>query len=165
MWGGVECSLVRIGDGYRNQFEETGHQHSLADLDAIASLGIRTLRYPVLWEAVSPDYPDTCDWSFSDERLARLRALGITPIAGLLHQVLTNTVGLIKREACDHVAQAHHIFLVHHDPIGALKALLDERMSELVRLAILTLSEFLMHAHAQGPRTRQGTGRCGSRPC
>lgn len=85
LWGGVECSVVRIGDDYRNEFEETGHHNHLADLDAIAALGIRTLRYPVLWETVSPDTPEACDWSFPDERLTRLRDLGITPIAGLLH--------------------------------------------------------------------------------
>lgn len=85
IWGGAECSVVRIGDEYRNQFEETGHQQSPNDLDAIAAIGIRTLRYPVLWETVSPDTPDECDWRFPDERLGRLRALGITPIAGLLH--------------------------------------------------------------------------------
>ena len=55
------------------------------DLDAIAALGIRTLRYPVLWETVSPESPDQCDWRFTDERLGRLRDLAITPIAGLLH--------------------------------------------------------------------------------
>lgn len=85
LWGGVECSVVRIGDDYRNEFEETGHQHHLADLDAIAALGIRTLRYPVLWETVSPVTPEACDWDFPDERLSKLRDLGITPITGLLH--------------------------------------------------------------------------------
>ncbi len=85
VWGGVECSVVRVGDEYRNEFEETGHHQSPSDLDAIAALGIRTLRYPVLWETVSPHRPDECDWRFSDERLAKLRDLGITPIAGLLH--------------------------------------------------------------------------------
>lgn len=85
LWGGVECSIVRIGDDYRSEFDETGHAHSAADLDQIAALGIRTLRYPVAWETVSPDNPDECDWRFSDARLARIRELGMTPIIGLLH--------------------------------------------------------------------------------
>jgi dTDP-4-dehydrorhamnose reductase len=76
---------VRLGDDYRNQFEETGHQQSLSDLDAIAALGITRLRYPVLWETVSPENPCMCDWRLADERLGRLRELGIDPIAGLLH--------------------------------------------------------------------------------
>ena len=85
MWAGVECTIARVGDVYRNQVQETGHADRLADLDAIAALGIRTLRYPVLWESISPDYPDCADWRWHDQRLGRLRELGIAPIAGLVH--------------------------------------------------------------------------------
>ncbi|WP_421694570.1 family 1 glycosylhydrolase [Aestuariivirga sp.] len=85
LWGGLECSIIRVGDEYRNQFEETGHNQSLGDLDRVAALGIKTLRYPVLWETVSPHSPESCNWAFPDERLGRLRELGINPIAGLLH--------------------------------------------------------------------------------
>ena len=85
LWGGLECSIVRLGDDFRNQFEETGHLQSPADLDMVARLGIRALRYPVLWESVAPETPDRCDWRFADERLPRIRALGMRPIAGLLH--------------------------------------------------------------------------------
>ena len=48
IWGGIECSVVRVGDAVRDQCVETGHRDRLADLDAIAALGIRTLRYPIL---------------------------------------------------------------------------------------------------------------------
>jgi dTDP-4-dehydrorhamnose reductase len=85
LWGGLECSVVRIGDDFRNQIEETGHLQRLSDLDTIAALGIQTLRYPVVWESVAPDHPDICDWNWTDERFARLRELGIRPIAGLVH--------------------------------------------------------------------------------
>lgn len=72
-------------DRYRNQLEETGHIGRMDDLDAIAALGICTLRYPVLWEMISPEHPDRCDWQWHDQRLSRLRELGIAPIAGLVH--------------------------------------------------------------------------------
>lgn len=85
LWGGLECTVARIGDRYRNQIVETGHQDRIADLDAIAALGIRTLRYPILWETVSPDDADSQDWRWHDVRLARLRDLGVAPIAGLVH--------------------------------------------------------------------------------
>ncbi len=85
MWGGVECTVVRVGDRYLDQTVLSGHQHRLSDLDAFAGLGIRALRYPVLWERVAPDGLDHADWRWTDERLARLRALGIRPIAGLVH--------------------------------------------------------------------------------
>ncbi|GAC1409770.1 MAG: hypothetical protein NVSMB6_09860 [Burkholderiaceae bacterium] len=85
LWGGLECTVARIGDTYRNQITETGHSERLDDLDAIAALGIRTLRYPVLWETVSPDDPAQCEWQWHDLRLQRLRELNIAPIAGLVH--------------------------------------------------------------------------------
>jgi dTDP-4-dehydrorhamnose reductase len=85
VWGGLECTVVRLKDHFRNQIVETGHVDRPADLDAIAALGIRTLRYPVLWETIAPDTPEKSDWSWHDTHLGRLRELGIAPIAGLLH--------------------------------------------------------------------------------
>jgi dTDP-4-dehydrorhamnose reductase len=85
LWGGLECTVVRIGDTFRDQSRETGHRVRPGDLASIAALGIRTVRYPVLWETVSPDDPDACDWSFHDQRLAEARDLGLEPIAGLVH--------------------------------------------------------------------------------
>jgi dTDP-4-dehydrorhamnose reductase len=85
LWGGLESTIVRIGDSFRDEFVETGHRDRIEDLDRIAALGIRTLRYPVLWETVAPDHPDSCDWRFADERLGRLQELGIEPIVGLVH--------------------------------------------------------------------------------
>lgn len=49
LWGGVECSVVRIGDDYRNQVVDTGHSARLDDIDAIAQLGVKAVRYPILW--------------------------------------------------------------------------------------------------------------------
>lgn len=85
LWGGFECTIARIGDSYRDQCAETGHRMRLDDLDAAASLGLARLRYPVLWEAVAPRSPENCDWRWTDERLGRIRALGMAPIAGLVH--------------------------------------------------------------------------------
>lgn len=85
LWGGVECTVARIRDNFRNQIAETGHVDRIEDLDAIAALGFKTLRYPVLWETIAPDHPDQPEWRWHDERLGRLRELGITPIAGLVH--------------------------------------------------------------------------------
>jgi hypothetical protein len=83
LWGGPECTVNRVGDRWFDQLERTGHAARLGDLDRIAELGIRTVRYPVLWERVCPE--GTPRWSWSDERLERLRELGIVPIVGLLH--------------------------------------------------------------------------------
>ncbi len=85
LWGGIECTVNRVGDRYFDQMEQGGHARRLSDLDLIASLGIRALRYPVLWERTAPAGPASADWSWSDERLERLRALSVRPIVGLVH--------------------------------------------------------------------------------
>lgn len=85
LWGGLECTVARIGDRVRDQVCETGHHGRLEDLDRVAALGIRTLRYPIVWERTAPESPSRRDWGWQDARMARLRALGIRPIAGLVH--------------------------------------------------------------------------------
>jgi dTDP-4-dehydrorhamnose reductase len=77
--------VVRVRGTLRDQFRETGHYDRIGDLEAVAGLGIGTMRYPVSWERVAPDDPMECDWAWHDARLAELRRLGITPIVGLVH--------------------------------------------------------------------------------
>lgn len=85
LWAGVECTVNRTGDRWTDQLVRSGHDARRDDLDRLAALGVRTVRYPVLWERVTPHVDDVPDWRWSDERLAHLRALGIRPIVGLLH--------------------------------------------------------------------------------
>jgi len=85
MWGGVECTIRRVGNDYYDQLVSSGHHTRLEDLDLFADLGIKKLRYPVLWEQVAPESLDNPDWTWTDERLNRLRELGIEPIVTLLH--------------------------------------------------------------------------------
>ncbi|HKT14228.1 MAG TPA: family 1 glycosylhydrolase [Allosphingosinicella sp.] len=85
LWGGAECTIVRIGDSYRDEVAETGHSIRLSDIDRIAALGVRTVRYPLLWEALAPEHPDRLDFAGTDERLAMLRGHGIDVVGGLLH--------------------------------------------------------------------------------
>ncbi len=85
LWGGIECTVNRVGDRYFCQIDRSGHAMRLDDLDRAAALGIRAIRYPVLWEYVAPDGIGNARWSWTDARLAKLRDLGVTPIAGLVH--------------------------------------------------------------------------------
>lgn len=85
LWGGVECTLNRVGERYFSQLERSGHAARLDDLDRFASLGIRALRYPVLWERIAPDGIASADWRWTDTRLVELQRLGIDAIAGLVH--------------------------------------------------------------------------------
>jgi dTDP-4-dehydrorhamnose reductase len=85
LWAGPECTISRVGDRWRDQLAETGHRFRPADIELIASLGVKTVRYPILWESVAPRHPDGCDFTWTDARLARLHSLGIEVIGGLLH--------------------------------------------------------------------------------
>jgi dTDP-4-dehydrorhamnose reductase len=85
VWGGVECTVNRVHDTFHNQLKWSGHDRRLSDLDLIAQLGIKRLRYPVLWELTAPRRSDELDFRWADERLGRLRELDIDPIVGLVH--------------------------------------------------------------------------------
>jgi beta-glucosidase/6-phospho-beta-glucosidase/beta-galactosidase len=81
VWGGVECTLNRVGDRYFDQMELSGHLRRPADLEQIAELGIRRLRLGLLWERHELDP----SWRWADRVLPDLQRLGIAPIAGLVH--------------------------------------------------------------------------------
>ncbi len=85
LWGGHECTVNRVGDRFYDQTVRTGHERRLGDLQLFADAGFKALRYPVLWERISPERPDLADWRWSDERLNEIRRLGMRPIAGLVH--------------------------------------------------------------------------------
>src|SRR5918997_6083 len=85
LWGGAECTIVRLNDSWRDQSIETGHRFRREDIDRMAELGIKRVRFPILWEAVAPDRPDEFDFEWTDDRLAMLRERGIEVIGGLLH--------------------------------------------------------------------------------
>jgi dTDP-4-dehydrorhamnose reductase len=85
LWAGPECTVNRVGDRYLDQMRYSGFERRLEDLDRLATLGIKRLRFPMIWERIAPDGPASADWRWSDERLLRLRQLGIEPIAGLVH--------------------------------------------------------------------------------
>lgn len=85
VWAGLECTVNRVGEEYFDQLERNGHAVRLDDLELFAQLGIQAIRYPVLWERIAPNGLETADWSWADERLGRLRELGICPIVGLVH--------------------------------------------------------------------------------
>jgi hypothetical protein len=51
IWGGVECSFNRVKDLYQDQLVYAGHyQRAVDDVTRFARLGIKALRYPVIWE-------------------------------------------------------------------------------------------------------------------
>lgn len=85
IWGGPECTVNRVGDRYFDQLDRSGHSGRINDLNGFASLGLTALRYPILWERIAPASLAEPSWEWCDERLERIRTLGMRPIAGLLH--------------------------------------------------------------------------------
>jgi dTDP-4-dehydrorhamnose reductase len=85
LWGGLECTVNRVRDEYFSQLDRNGHADRADDIARFAALGIRAIRYPILWERTAPDGIANADWSWADERLPALRDAGVTPIAGLVH--------------------------------------------------------------------------------
>src|SRR5687768_3638892 len=85
MWGGLEGTVNRVGDVYFDQLARNGHCDRLDDIDAFPALGIRAIRYPLLWERVAPAGPAAADWSAWDARMARLRESRMKVILGLVH--------------------------------------------------------------------------------
>ncbi len=86
LWGGIECTINRIGDSFRDQLQYARHYEREDDIDKIAALGISALRYPVLWEAHQQNSEeDRIHWSRTCRQLEKIRSYNISPIAGLVH--------------------------------------------------------------------------------
>jgi dTDP-4-dehydrorhamnose reductase len=86
IWGGLECSFNRVDNNYMDQLVLSGHyERGYRDIKRFAELGIKALRYPVLWEKHAPKIDTTIDWSYSTARLNELQQVGIKPIVGLVH--------------------------------------------------------------------------------
>ncbi len=85
IWGGVECTINRVGDRFRDQLDYTGHYTRENDIDLFAGLGIKAFRFPILWERHQPATDTIIDWSWAEKQLSKLQSYNITPIAGLVH--------------------------------------------------------------------------------
>jgi dTDP-4-dehydrorhamnose reductase len=85
LWGGMEYTINRVNNEYFDQLSYLGHYNRPEDIDLIISSGIKTIRYPILWEKHQPSNQAPIDWTFTANNLERLRDAGITVIAGLVH--------------------------------------------------------------------------------
>ena len=85
IWGGVECTINRIDDQFRDQLGLCGHYDRPGDIGTFGELGLKKLRYPILWEYHQREEHALIDWTWTSQRLAEISAAGIEPIAGLVH--------------------------------------------------------------------------------
>lgn len=83
IWGGVECTIARLQNRVHDQLEKSGHEKRLSDFNLFADMGIKKIRYPLLWEKYEIEKDKFLH--LHDQRLNKLRELEISPIAGLLH--------------------------------------------------------------------------------
>jgi dTDP-4-dehydrorhamnose reductase len=84
VWAGPECSFLTVAGWSCDQVRLTGHHRRTADIDRLADLGIRAMRFPVLWGRRGRRAEAT-DWSWAASRLDRLRQRAVEPVVGLLH--------------------------------------------------------------------------------
>jgi dTDP-4-dehydrorhamnose reductase len=85
IWGGIECTINRVGDQYYNQLDSQGHYKRKEDLSLLANLGIQKIRYPVLWEKHQQLRDGPLEWGVIAQNLEYLKDNNITVIAGLVH--------------------------------------------------------------------------------
>ncbi len=85
IWGGIECTINRVQDVFRDQLSYSGHYKRSGDIEQIAALGINKLRYPVLWEFHQPVQNKKIDWTWIESQLNAIQNKKIVPIAGLVH--------------------------------------------------------------------------------
>jgi len=81
----MECTINRVHDEYFDQLHHSGHYYREGDIDLFAGLGLKKMRYPILWEHHQPDKYRTINWSGTESKLKALRAKNIGVIAGLVH--------------------------------------------------------------------------------
>lgn len=89
VWGvGIENTFVpqtRRGHRSLDEYALMGHYHHWrADIDRIASLGVRAVRYGIPWYQVNPR-SGQFDWSWLDQVVPHLVQSGLTPIIDLVH--------------------------------------------------------------------------------
>ena len=85
LWGGIECSINRVGDSYFDQLNYSEHYNRPGDIKLISGLGVKKIRYPILWEKHQPSIDAEIHWDWTQQRLQLLKAENIDIITGLVH--------------------------------------------------------------------------------
>ncbi|HET6583525.1 MAG TPA: hypothetical protein VFG69_08755, partial [Nannocystaceae bacterium] len=84
LWAAAASSAFLVDDRWIDRARQTGHHERLDDLDRLAALGARRVRFPVAWPRVASSSTSAPDWRWSDVRLGRLGELNVGAIVGLL---------------------------------------------------------------------------------
>ncbi|MBA2328901.1 MAG: sugar nucleotide-binding protein [Flavisolibacter sp.] len=84
VWGGIECTINRVNDNYLDQLRISNFYHQ-PYITTIADLGIKKIRFPILWEKHQPDSGGLIDWTWTQTQLKLLQEKEVEVIAGLIH--------------------------------------------------------------------------------
>lgn len=84
IWGGIEYSVARVNNRFTDQLKKSGYDKRPDYIRLFADLGIKTIRFPILWEKVSCKKGKP-DFSSVDRHIEKLLKYNITPIAGFVH--------------------------------------------------------------------------------
>ena len=85
VWGGFECTINRVGEKFIDQFDHSGNYVLDKANHYLVDLGIKKVRFPILWEKHEPIEHEPINWTWAETNLNDLRNKHIEPIAGLLH--------------------------------------------------------------------------------
>ena len=85
LWGGIECTINRVGNQYFDQLDYAGHYNRVVDCNLLSSVGIKAIRYPVLWEKHQPLLNTPIDWDFTRDAIENFNKNKVTPVLGLVH--------------------------------------------------------------------------------
>lgn len=85
LWGGIECTINRVENRYFDQLEYAGHYSRPDDIAILSEVGIKKIRYPILWEKHQPQKEIEIDWRWTSGQLQELQDRNIAVIAGLVH--------------------------------------------------------------------------------
>jgi dTDP-4-dehydrorhamnose reductase len=85
IWGGIECSINRINNQFQDQLEYAGYYQRNGDLRLFAEMGIKAMRFPILWEKHQPRQDEEPNFLWAEQQVNEMRSFQIEPIAGLLH--------------------------------------------------------------------------------
>lgn len=85
LWAGLEPTVNRVRDRQMDQLALSGTDRRPDDMDRLADLGVRAVRFPLLWERTAPRGLADADWRWGDSRLRRLQVRRVQPIVGLVH--------------------------------------------------------------------------------
>jgi len=84
VWGGIECTINRVKDNYFDQLSYSDY-YNHPQHEEISQLGIKKLRFPVLWEKHQPSNDAEINWDWTERQLLFFREKEIDVIAGLVH--------------------------------------------------------------------------------